>query len=145
MHPLIHAWGRDRMSLKDRQKYCLMAYVMLAGSLPEDFDKQPYQFRRSLVTHFRANTQHSVMAKKEMFDRYFDDAHEKFGRLLREQGYESEAEKFQIEVLAVRSRILAEEHPDRISAMGELARTYASLGKYADAEKLKIKVLDLTN
>ena len=70
-----------------------MAYVMLAGSLPEDFDKQPYQFRRILVTHLRANIMHSVMAKKEMVDKYFDDAHEKFGRLLREQGFDSEAEK----------------------------------------------------
>ena len=38
MHPLIHAWGRDRMSSEDGQKYCLMAYGMLACSLPEDFN-----------------------------------------------------------------------------------------------------------
>ena len=57
MHPLIHAWGRDRMSPEDRQKYCLMAYVMLACSLPKYFNKQPYQFRRILVTHLRANIQ----------------------------------------------------------------------------------------
>ena len=145
MHPLIHAWGRDRMSSEDRQKYCLMAYVMLAGSLQEDFDEQPYQFRRILVTHLRANSQHSVMAKKEMVDRYFDDAHEKFGRLLREQGYDHEAEKFQIHILDVRSRTLGEEHPDTISMMGDLASTYGSLGKYSDAEKLQLQVLDMRN
>ena len=77
MHPLIHAWGRDRMSSEDRQKYCLMAYGMLACSLPEDFNEQPYQYRRILVTHLRVNIQHSVMTKKEMVDKYFDDAHEK--------------------------------------------------------------------
>jgi tetratricopeptide (TPR) repeat protein len=145
MHPLIHAWGRDRMSSEDRQKYCLMAYGMLACSLPEDFDEQPYQFRRILVTHLRANIQHSVMTKKEMVDKYFDDAHEKIGRMLREQGYDREAEKFQILVLDARSRTLGEEHPDTIRAMGDLAITYSSLGKYADAEKLKIKVLDMRN
>ena len=69
-----------------------MTYVMLAGSLPEDLNEQPYQFRQILVTHLRANIMHSVMAKKEMVDRYFDDAHKKFGRLLREQGFDSEAE-----------------------------------------------------
>jgi hypothetical protein len=145
IHPLIHAWGRDRMSSEDRQKYFLMAYVMLAGSLPEDFDEQPYQFRRILVTHLRAHTQHSVVAKKDMVDRYFDDAHEKFGRLLMEQGYYIEAEKFHIQVLEARSRTLGEEYPDTISAMSNLAATYESLGKYADAEKFKIKVLDLRN
>ena len=145
MHPLIHAWGRDRMSSEDRQKYCLMASVMLAGSLKEDFDEQPYQFRRILVTHLRANIQHSAMARKEMVDSYFDDAHEKFGRLLKEQGYESEAEKLQIQVLDARSRTFGEEHLDTISAMNNLASTYDSLGKYADAAKLQIKVLDLRN
>ena len=110
MHPLIHTWGRDRMSSEDRQRYCLMAYVMLAGSLRQNFDEQPYQFRRILVTHLRANIMQSVMAKKDMIDSYFDDAHEKFGRLLREQGYDSEAQKFQIKMVDVRSRTLGREH-----------------------------------
>ena len=114
MHPLIHAWGRDRMSSEDRQKYCLMAYGILAGSLPEDFNVQPYQFRRILVTHLRANLQHSVMTRKEMIDKYFDDAHQKFGRMLREQGYDHEAEKFQIQVLNARNRTLGEDHQETI-------------------------------
>jgi tetratricopeptide (TPR) repeat protein len=42
-------------------------------------------------------------------------------------------------------RLLGEEHPDTIHAMGNLASTYESLGKYADAQKLKIKVLDMRN
>ena len=128
MHPLIHAWGRDRMSPEDRQKYSLTAFVMLAGSLPEKFKKQPYQFRRVLVTHLRANIMHSVMVKKGMGDRYFDDAHEKLGKMLSEQGYDCEAKNFQIQVLNERSRIHGEEHPDTISAMTHLASTYKSLG-----------------
>ncbi|KIK04755.1 hypothetical protein K443DRAFT_645534 [Laccaria amethystina LaAM-08-1] len=150
MHPLIHAWGRDRMSSEDRKKYCLMAYGMIAGCLPKDFNKQPYQFRRILVTHLRANIQHSVMTKDEMVDKYFDDADEKIGRMLKEQGYDSEAKKFQILILDARGRILGEEHPDTIRAMGDLATSYQSLGKYAEAEelrikKLKIKVHNITN
>ena len=143
MHPLIHAWGRDRMSSEDRQKYHLMAYMMLACSLPEDFEEQPYQFGRVLVTHLRANIMHSAMAKKEMNNRYFDDAHEKFGRILSEQGYVSEAEKIQIQVLDERSRSLGEGHLGTISAMGDLASTYGGLGKFADAELLQIQVLDM--
>ena len=143
MHPLIHAWGRDRMSSEDRQKYCLMAFIILACSLPEDFDEQPYQFRRVLVTHLRANIMHSVMSKKEMDNMYYDDAYEKFGRMLSEQGYDSEAEKFQIQVLDARSRSLGEEHPGTISAMGDLAITYKNLGKYGHAERLQIQVLHM--
>ena len=43
------------------------------------------------------------------------------------------------------NRLFGEEHPDTIFAMGNLAYTYQSLGKYADAVKLKIKILDLKN
>jgi tetratricopeptide (TPR) repeat protein len=45
----------------------------------------------------------------------------------------------------MKNRLLGEEHPDTIIAMGNLANTYESLGKYADAEKLKYKVLDMRN
>jgi len=45
----------------------------------------------------------------------------------------------------MRNILLGEEHPDTISAMGSLAATYGSLGKYADAEKLQIHVLDMRN
>jgi hypothetical protein len=33
MHPLVHAWGRDRMTLNEREICCLMAYVTLSCSL----------------------------------------------------------------------------------------------------------------
>ena len=48
----------------------------------------------------------------EMVNKYFDDAHEKFGEMLHEQGYASDAEKLQIEILHERSRFIGEEHPD---------------------------------
>ena len=131
------------MSPEDRQKYCLKAYIMLACSLSGDFNEQPYYFRRILVTHLRANIIH--MENMEMVDSYFDDAHEKFGRLLGEQGYNSEAEKFQNQVLHARSKTLGEEHPRTILAMSNLGVTYQGLRKYAHAEKLQIYVLDLRN
>ena len=43
----------------------------------------------------------------------------------------------------MRITLLGEEHPDTISAMHNLANTYYSLGKYADAEKLQIQVLEM--
>jgi hypothetical protein len=37
------------------------------------------------------------------------------------------------------------EHPETINAMGHLAITYGNLGKYAEAEKLQVQVLDAKN
>ena len=79
------------------------------------------------------------MTEKEMVDKYFDDAHEKFGSMLREQGYESEAEKLQIQVLDARSRILGEEDPVTIRALSDIASTYESLGNMQLQRSLKSK------
>ena len=133
MHPLVHAWGMDRMTLNERQKWSLMAFATLSASLEHD-ESQSYSFRRSLVTHVRNSILHS--------DTYFDDSYEKFGWLLNEQGYSSEAEIVEIQVLDARRRIIGEKHPHTISAMGNLASTYNYLGKYTEAEKLDIEVLD---
>jgi hypothetical protein len=133
MHPLVNAWGRDRMSVDEKQKCSLLAFSMLSASLKNN-QSQSYGFRRSLVTHVKKNIQYG--------NNYFDDAYEKFGWLLREQGYSSEAKKLEIQVLNARKKILGEEHPATISAMGNLASTYSDLGKHTEAEKLHIQVLD---
>jgi hypothetical protein len=62
--------------------------------------------------------------------------------LLHEQGYFKEAEALENEVLDTRSRILGVKHPDTIRAMENLAATYRKLGKYSEAEKLDIQVLE---
>ena len=138
MHPLVHTWGRDRLTLSERKKCCLMVYITLSCSLRWNAD-QPYGFQRTLVTHVRANMEYF---KSEGNISYMDDAYAKFGRLLREQGYSKEAESLEIKVLDRRSKMLGVEHPDTISAMGSLAHSYRDLGKYTEAGKLEIQVLD---
>jgi tetratricopeptide (TPR) repeat protein len=139
VHPLIHAWHRDRMTSKERKEFCLMAYVMLACSLHKDFYQQPYSFRRALVTHVKANVQHSRTLKQHS---YFDDASAKFVWILREQGYPKEAEIIAIKVLDVRINILGEDHQSTIWAVECLSKIYRDLGKYAEAENLQQQCLD---
>ena len=144
MHPLVHAWGRDRLTLNEREKCCLMAYVTLSCSLVWD-GSQPYIFHRVLVTHVRANMEYSRSGSNQNIPGYLDDAYEKFGDLLREQGYTKEAEVLQIKVLDIRNEILRVEHPETIRAMASLASTNQHLGKYTEAEKLDIQVLEAKN
>ena len=84
MHPLVHAWGRDRLFLNGQKQYCLMAYVTLSCSLRWDGD-QPYGFQRALVTHIRANMEHSRSESNKKSVSYLDDAYTKFGKLMQEQ------------------------------------------------------------
>jgi len=144
MHPLVHTWGRDRILLNERRQCSLMAYVTLSCSLRWN-GGQPYGFQRALVIHMRANMAHSMSESNEDGVSYLDDAYEKFGLLLYEQGYFKEAETLENKVLDARDRILGVQHPDTIRAMANLAGTYGKLGKYTEAEKLDIQVLDARN
>jgi tetratricopeptide (TPR) repeat protein len=141
MHPLVHTWGRDRLTLNKRTNCCLMAFVTLSCSLRWD-TSQPYGFRRVLVTHVRENMEYFKSEGSQNIVSYMDDAHAKFGRLLQEQGYFKEGETLLNEVLDTRKKILGVEHPDTITAMANLAAAYRDLGKYTEAENLDIQVLD---
>jgi hypothetical protein len=144
MHPLVHAWGRDRLTLEEKQRCSLMAYAILSCSLEPD-GSQPSSFRRILVTHVRANMQYIRREGHQTSLPYFNDAHEKFWELLREQGYASEAEILIFQVVYARNRSLGAKHPDTIRAMANLAKSYQDLRKYKEAEKLEILVLDARN
>jgi hypothetical protein len=144
MHPLVHAWGRDKLTWDERKKCCQMAYVILSCSLRWD-GSQPYRFHRVLVTHVRANMEYSRSESNQNIVEYLDDAYAKIGYLLRKQGYAKEAEMLQIKVLDTRNKILGLEHPDVIKAMSNLGSTNRDLGKYKEAENLEIQVLNARN
>ncbi|KIJ90614.1 hypothetical protein K443DRAFT_659169, partial [Laccaria amethystina LaAM-08-1] len=141
MHPLVHTWGSDRLTLNERRKYSLMACITLCCSLRWDAG-QPYRFQRVLVTHVRANMEYFKSEDSQNVLSFIDDVYAKFGRLLQEQGYLEEAETLLKKVLDIRGTILGVEHPDTMAAIPHLAATYCSLGKYTEAEKLEIQVLN---
>ncbi len=58
-------------------------------------------------------------------------------------GRYEEAEKIEIEVLALRREILGDKHPDTVRSMAELATTYHALGRYEEDEKISVEVLAL--
>ena len=129
------------MCSNEKKQCCLKAYVTLSCSLRRE-EEQPYGFQRALVSHIRANMEHSRSESDRNGVTYLDDAYAKCGRLFMEQRYLREAEKLQIQVLETRNRILGVKHPDTITAMENLAVTYGHLGKYMEAEELEIQVLD---
>jgi hypothetical protein len=53
---------------------------------------------------------------------------------LSRQGKYAEAEKMEREVLAERKRVLGAEHPDTLTAAGNLADSLKRQGKYAEAD-----------
>jgi hypothetical protein len=48
-----------------------------------------------------------------------------------------------LRVLNLREKMLGPEHPNTLTSMANLAKTYSDQGKYGEAEELDLKVLDL--
>ena len=142
MHPLVHAWGRHRLTLNERKKCCLMAYATLYSSLRKD-ESQAYGFQKVLVTHVKATIEHSKLESGQNVVEYLDDAYVKLSDFLWKQGCLEEAQTLQIKVVDTRSRVLGVKHPDTIDAMRNLAKTFESLGKYREGKKLEIQVQNL--
>jgi tetratricopeptide (TPR) repeat protein len=63
--------------------------------------------------------------------------------LYRDEGKYEQAEQLLTRVLAVRRRVLGEQHPHTLITMDFLAKVYASEGKYSEARALYTKVLDM--
>ncbi|MEH2226973.1 tetratricopeptide repeat protein, partial [Nostoc sp.] len=57
------------------------------------------------------------------------------------QGRYSDAEPLLIEALAMRKRLLGDEHPSVATSLNNLAGLYDSQGRYSDAEPLYIEAL----
>ena len=53
-------------------------------------------------------------------------------------------ERIQLDVLATTKRVLGGEHPNTLSLANNLAATYQSQGKYAEAERIQLDVLATT-
>jgi tetratricopeptide (TPR) repeat protein len=63
--------------------------------------------------------------------------------LYNSQGKYSQAEPLYIQALALRRKLLGEEHPDVATSLNNLAALYDSQGKYSQAEPLYIQALDI--
>ena len=140
VHPLVHSWTRDRMSIQDQALHCKMAFIILACSISLETTTQDYAFHQNLVTHIKANFEYSMQAKCRVS--FYDDAYIRFALVFRESGYYHEELQLQLQVLEQRKNILGDEHLDTIWALSNLGSTYYRMGQYKAAEKLGSEVLE---
>lgn len=140
VHPLVHSWTRDRMSIQDQTLYCKMAFIILACSISWETTSQDYAFRQDLVTHIKANFKYSMQAKYNV--PFYDDAYIRFAQVFRESGYYHEELQLELQVLEQRIKLLGDEHVETIWALSNLGSTYYMMGQYKAAEMLGSQVLE---
>src|SRR6202034_2977192 len=97
---------------------------------------QDYAFRRTLLSHIKANEKYGDEFGTSQTD---DDVQmSRFALVFSENGYWNEAEKLYVDVIELRKRLLGAEHPDTLTSMANLAVTYGNQGRWNEPEKLEV-------
>jgi hypothetical protein len=61
------------------------------------------------------------------------------------RGQWNKAEELQVQAVAMRRRMLGEEHPDTLTSMANLASTFWNQGRWTEAEKLEVQVMETSS
>ena len=145
MHPLVHAWARDRLSGDSRQHYRVVASYTLSSAISWTYvHASDFQFRRMLVPHIDTCLESSQCSSAIL--RYSDEDQiemaERFSLAFRENGRPSDSMELCEKVFAARQRALGSEHPNTLLTAASLANNYDDLGRYQEAMELKEKTLE---
>ncbi|KAI4260743.1 MAG: hypothetical protein LQ352_000135 [Teloschistes flavicans] len=122
VHPLVHSWTRDQMSVSDEDRVWRQTTATIALSVPWTFETADYRFRQSIIPH--------IDACLEFRERG-------------EAGRGPEALQLTERVVEVRKRVLGEEHPSTLTSMANLASTYWNQGRWKEAEELEVQVMEI--
>jgi tetratricopeptide repeat protein len=144
MHPLVHAWARDRLSEDLRKHYRAVASYTLSSAISKTFHASDYQFRRILVPHIDSCFESRQCSSTVL--RYSDeDQVEMSDRLslaFAENGRLRDSMELREKILAARQRTLGSEDPNTLDAMYYLALSYRDLGRYQEAMNLLEKTFE---
>ena len=145
MHPLVHAWARDRLGIAEKKKWSLATALILAASIPWGKKTSDYSFRRSLISH--VTTSIISLKPENLFvigvgEKELLEVATKFISVFADTGQWQETVGLEEKVLEAMKRMLGDEHPNTLVSMGNLARSYSDLGRRQEAMELEEKVLE---
>jgi tetratricopeptide (TPR) repeat protein len=142
MHPLVHAWSRDRLATAERKKSLLMAVVTLAMSIPRSYQLSNIQFRRLLLPHVESCLK---LCGGELFlegDAEKERLEIAFWFSFVPHGVDLlKAKQLQEEVVEAQKKLLGECHFGTLLSMHCLACSYYGLGRFEEAKQLREKVV----
>ena len=126
MHPLVHAWARDRLSEAEQKRCWRIAASTLALSISYNECSFDYSFRRFLLPHVRSclDARSSELFTNKNLELELTEVALRFAFVYRENGQSREAVELGEKHLEIRERILGVEHPDTLLSMYNLARSY---------------------
>lgn len=138
MHPLIHSWARDRLSLTDQHVWVDIATNTLAASIREDFAPSDKAYRISLVPHINACLKNKIACTifQQRLNPYQIAKSTKFACIFSEGGYFGEAAKLQECIIGAASSQSRPSDPGTLDVMISLADSYWNLDQVKKSLKL---------
>ena len=136
MHPLVHAWARDRATPVERDEARACALQVLALAVPSGQleTTEVLALRRSLLPHIdvcrTADMEPNIAAQ--------------LSGVYIAAGRWNTAEELLKLVLDARQTRLGSKHRDTVWATAELAYTYRNQGRWKEAEELQLRVMEVT-
>ncbi|KAJ7615503.1 hypothetical protein FB45DRAFT_1008398 [Roridomyces roridus] len=129
MHPLVHLWCSSTLPDEGTTRACMANVVGMAMDLGPD----AYLERIRMIAHINVLVPDFTVVNSQFWRQYAWMYH---------AGGKFEQAKGLCELDLQRQReLLGKHHPATLMAMGNLAATYGKLGRYREAELLKLSVL----
>ena len=132
IHPLVHAWVREQGNSTERDEAQSYISQILVLSVYGNLGDEALGFWRSLVPHIdqvRTGVLHHDFASMLHW-------------VLHQAGRLKEAEELGLKALEAKRRLLGNDHPGTLRAMGNLASTCRDQGQLTQAEELELEVLE---
>ena len=138
IHPLVHAWVRDRLSRADEERIWTQATLITALSVPQTSHTADYRFRQVLVPHIDR-----CLDFQEGGIFYLEDIGEdcmimaeRFSLVYGAAGRPQKALQLMERVVKSYQRTLGEEHPNTLSSINNLAICYSKTCRRQEALQL---------
>ena len=141
VHPLVHCWSREQISKSEQQRMYEIGSIILCCAISQGLSSYDYGLRQLIFQHIMASESYGNQIG--LSKNYYDDKWENFIFVIRENGGWEHAEQLGVQVMDMRKKLLGAEHPDTLTSMENLARTYADMGDLNQAEQLEVHVLNM--
>lgn len=135
VHPLVHAWSRDRLSEEERRFICQLAIGVLSLCLDSANACEDHMHRRSMVPHI------DVHRGAEVLKSHADTSHW-FSMVYMSAERYNDSEHLLLCSIENQIRLRGKDDPLTLWRKNKLAETYDGQGRYDEAEVLRSEVLE---
>ena len=115
IHPLVHAWARDRMSQSEKELAWEKAHLILSTCIP--WESVDLQFRQHLIPHIVECLRHfRKIHRSQVYESTHQEEAESFALVFRENGMSREARDIMEKVVEMRKRDISTRQPHTLES-----------------------------